>query len=105
MNNLSVLVDTINLREVSLNSSNKAIFTISNESKENTIYVKKIASECNCTIINSDSFALYPQKKLDLEVIFRPTGSDTGKIIRRIALLTNCTKPITYLYIKANVKP
>jgi len=77
------------------------IVDIKNPNTEDTILIKKISSDCNCTILENGSFLLYPLSTKSVKGIFIPKKDDTGLVIKKISINSTANYPFNLVKIKA----
>ncbi len=95
---------TIDLGEVRASDTIRFNIEIKNPNSKDTIKVKKISSDCNCTIIEDSSFLLKPMSTIIVNGIFIPKKEDSGLILKKIAINSTAYNPFNFVEIKAFVK-
>ncbi len=93
----------IDLGEINPKDTIKFNVDIKNPNTEDTIFIKKISSDCNCTILESDSFFLNPLSTISVKGVFIPKKDDTGLVVKKISINSTASYPFNLVEIKASV--
>jgi hypothetical protein len=93
----------IDLGEINPKDTIKFNVDIKNPNTEDAIFIKKISSDCNCTILESDSHFLNPLSTISVKGLFIPKKDDTGLIVKKISINSTAKYPFNIVEIKAFV--
>jgi hypothetical protein len=93
----------IDLGEINPRDTTEFNVDIKNPNTEDTIFIKKISSDCNCTILESDSFFLNPLSTISVKGVFIPKKDDTGLVVKKISINSTASYPFNIVEIKAFV--
>lgn len=68
------------------------------------LYLRNIAADCNCTIINFNRDTIGPDKEAVIPFKYTPTQKDKGKVEKKIILSTNTKKRLYVLKITGEIQ-
>ena len=95
--------DTLDLGFVQNSSNTKIKIPLFNPNSSRII-VKNYFADCGCTQIKLFSDTILPNETVHLVGYYNPgINKDSGLIIKKIGILTNCDTPLRIISIKANV--
>lgn len=93
----------IDLGEINPKDTIKFNVEVKNPNTEDTIFIKKISSDCNCTILANDSYFLNPLSTISVKGLFIPKKDDTGLVVKKISINSTANYPFNIVEIKAYV--
>lgn len=95
--------DIYDFKTAKLADTIKGKFIVKNTGNAD-LYIRNVAADCNCTIINFSREAIGPDKEAIIPFEYAPTQKDKGKVEKKIILATNAKKRLCVLKITGEIQ-